>query len=148
MIIKLRQNTRVFSVFADAPKEPIHFLELLAGQCGECVHIASGYALLHFKVDGKLYTTNQPETAFETLKAFTTYGECPACGQSCQPDVVGSGTPDKDGFIEEYAVCCDCELVWNYLRDTTQPEPEVYEERWEPTAIETFDTFGQPYECE
>jgi len=81
------------------------------------------------------------------MKTLTCYGECPNCGQSCQPDT-DRFNPETGEILSEYAVCCDCQLIWSYIRGDNDPEETWYEE-WEPTGIQTFDEFGCiPYECE
>ena len=76
-------------------------------------------------------------------KKLTTYGECPRCGQSCQPDF--DQMPDANGDYTEYAVCCDCEIVWGY-QGNINDDRETHHEVWEPLNIEEFN--GETwYEC-
>lgn len=54
-----RKPIRAYSLIADAPHDPVHSITVQAGTACEAVHVASEYALLHFRIDGKLYTSNQ-----------------------------------------------------------------------------------------
>ena len=84
-------------------------------------------------------------------KKHTTYGECPGCGRSCQPDVVGVWR--EQGDLEEYAVCCGCRIVWSYVYPAEERDKwrntEPWERVYEPVNIETFEEFGTiPFECQ
>lgn len=73
------------------------------------------------------------------------YGECPKCGQSCQPDYENINNPNV-----EYVVCCDCRITWLlYHEDETDKRDET--EPWRTYRIDNIETFeewgGIPYEC-
>jgi hypothetical protein len=78
-----------------------------------------------------------------TNSELTTYGECPRCGEMCQPDFVL--LTEK---MWEFTLCCDCRIGWYYYRQN----PDIRESHhrvWKPEDIETFEEIGYtPYECE
>ena len=72
------------------------------------------------------------------------YGVCPSCGEPRQPDFVNYNDQNL-----EYVVCCDCEIVW-YLHHEDETDKRDGTENWRTyriSDIESFDTFGEPYEC-
>lgn len=82
------------------------------------------------------------------MKTHTLYGECPSCGAMCQPQLAGAAfTPDEDGIIEEYVVCCDCEIVWSLYNDHWDADETDHSHEYRIDNIETFAKWGKPYEC-
>lgn len=74
------------------------------------------------------------------MSNITKYGACPQCGQICQPDIIG---PYCEGaLIKEYAVCCECKIIWEYTRIAGGDGTIA------GLIIETFEEFGdEPHEC-
>jgi len=54
------------------------------------------------------------------------YGECPQCGNLCQPD-----GDIHNGFVEEGCECPQCGLWFEYHYEL-EGSPEVYERKWNP----------------
>lgn len=76
---------------------------------------------------------------------YLRYGECPTCGDMCQPDCVGSHPCD-----EEWVTCCECEIIWTLYHD----DPTIPRDGSNPSQlyrigeVESFEAWGDtPYEC-
>lgn len=42
------------------------------------------------------------------------YGNCPLCGESCQPEIIDERYSD-----DEYATCDDCNIIWSVAHEDT-----------------------------
>lgn len=80
----------------------------------------------------------------------TTYGSCPKCGESCQPDWDYIPGKNPDDIIEETAICCDCKIAFSYRYTRAFNDVhETYHEVWEAVNIEDISGWGfTPRECD
>lgn len=73
------------------------------------------------------------ECAFrEAAEVKLPYGECPICGESCQPEYM----PDKDGL--EYNECDDCKITWVIVHTEETKDAQSWESVWLVQDIELF----------
>lgn len=78
---------------------------------------------------------------------YLEYGECPKCGDHCQPECLDS----EEDCDTEWVTCCNCRISWElYHEDPTDKRDET--EPWRTYrigAIESFDDMlVTPYQCD
>lgn len=71
---------------------------------------------------------------------YLTYGECPNCGERCQPP----DYPNEDGL--EYCYCCDCQIDWLIHHTEKNKGRETYLKIWGVSDIEKFGLI-KPFGC-
>lgn len=71
------------------------------------------------------------------MKDLTRYGECPKCGESCQPDF----DSETETEIVEFTICCNCLIGWYYFREPDDKKESHYDV-WEPMMIEDVSLWG------
>lgn len=74
------------------------------------------------------------------------YGECPSCGDMCQPEYENPNNPDI-----EYVICCDCQIAWLLYHDDPTDKRNEDDTAWRKYRIDSIETFAGmgyvPYEC-
>jgi hypothetical protein len=69
------------------------------------------------------------------------YGECPLCGDMCQP-------PDgREKDNTEFCYCCDCGIIWFIVHTPELDACETHHNVYDVIGVENFiDTFT-PHDC-